>query len=144
MLLAGRKYLDRSHAPQGRHHPGMHPHVLRAASHTIPLVTEKLDHGFASQRWLPAPITQDAVLRGKAHHKRDMRSVLVSCVGHAPQSHCPACTSTAHASKTVHVLYFCHTRSISGLVVEYIVAIDVTRVRFSADAFRKIDTRQDN
>ena len=26
-------------------------------------------------------------------------------------------------------------RSISGLVVEYIVAIDVTRVRFPADAF---------
>jgi hypothetical protein len=26
-------------------------------------------------------------------------------------------------------------RSISGLVVEYIVAIDVTRVRFSADAY---------
>ena len=28
-----------------------------------------------------------------------------------------------------------HRRSISGLVVEYIVAIDVTRVRFPADAF---------
>ena len=27
------------------------------------------------------------------------------------------------------------TKSISGLVVEYIVAIDVTRVRFPADAF---------
>ena len=27
-----------------------------------------------------------------------------------------------------------HTESISGLVVEYIVAIDVTRVRFPADA----------
>ena len=27
------------------------------------------------------------------------------------------------------------TRSISGLVAEYIVAIDVTRVRFPADAF---------
>ena len=39
MLLAGRKYLDRGHAPQGRHHPGMHPHALRAASHTTPMVT---------------------------------------------------------------------------------------------------------
>ena len=28
----------------------------------------------------------------------------------------------------------CHSSSISGLVVEYIVAIDVTRVRFPADA----------
>ena len=29
------------------------------------------------------------------------------------------------------------TRRISGLVAEYIVAIDVTRVRFSADALNK-------
>ena len=29
----------------------------------------------------------------------------------------------------------CSAQSISGLVVEYIVAIDVTRVRFPADAF---------
>ena len=28
-----------------------------------------------------------------------------------------------------------HAQSISGLVVEYIVAIDVTRVRFPADAY---------
>ena len=28
-----------------------------------------------------------------------------------------------------------HNQSISGLVAEYIVAIDVTRVRFPADAF---------
>ena len=32
-------------------------------------------------------------------------------------------------------MYLCHMLSISGLVVEYIVAIDVTRVRFPADAF---------
>ena len=31
--------------------------------------------------------------------------------------------------------YMIFYRSISGLVVEYIVAIDVTRVRFPADAF---------
>ncbi len=31
--------------------------------------------------------------------------------------------------------YVAANNSISGLVVEYIVAIDVTRVRFPADAF---------
>ena len=33
------------------------------------------------------------------------------------------------------VLDMLHAQSISGLVVEYIVAIDVTRVRFPADAY---------
>ena len=32
-------------------------------------------------------------------------------------------------------MHVCRISSISGLVVEYIVAIDVTRVRFPADAF---------
>jgi hypothetical protein len=32
-------------------------------------------------------------------------------------------------------LFFRYGCSISGLVVEYIVAIDVTRVRFPADAY---------
>ena len=35
---------------------------------------------------------------------------------------------------TLHLLSFPFVNSISGLVVEYIVAIDVTRVRFPADA----------
>ena len=34
-----------------------------------------------------------------------------------------------------HAFFFEALQSISGLVVEYIVAIDVTRVRFPADAF---------
>ena len=35
---------------------------------------------------------------------------------------------------TLHLLSLPYVNSISGLVVEYIVAIDVTRVRFPADA----------
>ena len=45
----------------------------------------------------------------------------------------PVLLAIAMTAQRTHRLRSCHS-SISGLVVEYIVAIDVTRVRFPADA----------
>ena len=41
----------------------------------------------------------------------------------------------AQATLKIITMRMWHDKSISGLVVEYIVAIDVTRVRFPADAY---------
>ena len=77
------------------------------------------------------------------------REAIAACLAHRPETRQP-CRSIAHRfTPTLRVLAWfpcylvCQTHehqckiksvSISGLVVEYIVAIDVTRVRFPADA----------
>ena len=90
--------------------------------------------------WVCLPDMADSAhLPGTAHvslskpqhrHVSSTGSMPWACV----PSHCPECAIIAPAGTPIVVLHFCHTRSISGLVVEYIVAIDVTRVRFAADA----------
>ena len=50
--------------------------------------------------------------------------------------HVPSFLKTYHIeSSDTYTFVFANAHGISGLVVEYIVAIDVTRVRFPVDAF---------
>ena len=127
--------------------------IIQACIHMCCVPHHTLFH-WSQQNWtmgLPPkggcrrPLPNMWPLRGKTHTTTDAclqwwhRVLAIH-----PQGHRPARTNPDHASRPVHVLELCHARSISGLVVEYIVAIDVTRVRFPADAFHQIDARQDN
>jgi hypothetical protein len=87
---------------------------------------------FAIAAWLFSAHATDKTLLGSSIGIE--RSTLMVAIAQMSSvlSHA---TNPPSISPAKHALFFLYGCSISGLVVEYIVAIDVTRVRFPADAY---------
>ena len=89
--------------------------------------------------WLLSTLHSDSLLvlaahllgqNHPAHNLQELQRVLVQ------SNYGAACfRPMPNSTEDITILNAPCTQSISGLVVEYIVAIDVTRVRFPADAF---------